>query len=449
MAGFGSGAVRVVLAVASVAWLAGFAPAGPGAGASPAEPADGVTYRLSKRSDGGQANGNSHSASISAGGRYVAFESSATNLVDKDTNRHSDVFVRDRVALKTRRVSIGPGGEQGNHNSREPSISGDGRYVAFVSIASDLVRGDTNGWTDVFVRDRVAKVTRRVSVGAGGGQGNGPSFSPSISSDGRYVAFYSYASDLVAGDTNETSDVFVRDRVAKVTTLVSVGQGLPDPTNDTWNPTISSDGRYVAYESYRSDLVTGDNNDKGDVFVWDRETRVTQRVSLGPGGAEANSVSDDPTISSDGRYVAYSSHATNLVAAGDTNGYRDLYLWDRESQATRRVSVGLGGAEANAPSYNPSFSGRGRYLAFSSWASNLVAGDTNDSVEVFVWDQVAQTFRRVSIGRGGAEANGQTGNPSFSRDGRYVAFWASSFTTNLVARDTNRMGDVFVRHLFN
>jgi Tol biopolymer transport system component len=205
----------VAMLVVGTGVAAAATPAGFGSGA--------VSTRVPVDRSGQQANGNSGGAVISADGRFVAFISSASNLVAGDTNGHIDVFVRDRVAQVTRRVSVGPGGQQANGSSRDPAISADGRFVAFRSFASNLVAGDTNGLDDVFVRDRTAQVTRRISVGPGGQQANSNSVWAAISADGRFVAFDSGASNLVAGDTNNHWDVFVRDRLAQVTRRVSVG----------------------------------------------------------------------------------------------------------------------------------------------------------------------------------------------------------------------------------
>ncbi len=353
-----------------------------------------VTSRVSVSPTGGDANSYSYPPSISAGGRYVAFLSYASNLVAGDTNGAGDVFVRDRLAGVTRRVSVGPGGRQANRSSYFPSISAGGRYVAFSSVASNLVAGDTNDRRDVFVRDRVAKVTRRVSVGPGGRQANRSSYFPAISADGRYVAFVSHASNLVAGDTNSTNDVFVRDRVAKVTRRVSVGPGGRQANRYSGFPylfysafpSISADGRYVAFESYASNLVVGDTNHRSDVFVRDRVAKVTRRVSVGPGGRQANRDAYSPSISADGRHVAFASYASSLVA-GDTNGTADVFVRDRLAKVTRRVSVGPGGRQANDYSYSPSISADGRHVAFVSYASNLVAGDTNGAADVFARDR--------------------------------------------------------------
>ena len=328
---------------------------------------------------GVQANDGSYDAVVSGDGRYVVFSSFASNLVAGDTNGFLDVFVRDRRTSVTRRVSIGAAGAQANGESFHPVISGDGRYVAFPSFASNLVAGDTNGFQDVFVRDRGTRVTRRVSVGLGGAQANDTSYEPAISADGRYVAFFSNATNLAAGDTNDTRvGVYVRDRKTQVTRRVSVGLGRPQANSDCHEPAISGDGRYVAFSSLASNLVAGDTNETCDVFVRDRTTQVTRRVSVGPGGAQANGGSGAPSISADGRYVAFYSNASNLVA-GDTNETADVFVRDRKTQVTRRVSVGPGGAQANNVSCIPAISADGRYVAFYSIASNLVAGDTNES----------------------------------------------------------------------
>jgi Tol biopolymer transport system component len=257
------------------------------------------------------------------------------------------------------------------------------------------------------------------------------------------VAFESFAPDLVAGDTNGVWDVFVRDRVARTTQRVSVGVGGDEAGLDSKDAAISSDGRYVAFESVATNLVPGDTNDEVDVFVRDMETQLTQRVSLGPGGTEGNNGSRDAAISGDGGNVAFSSFAFNLVP-GDTNGRQDVFLWDQETQVTQRVSVGPDGAEANSESIEPAFPARGRYLAFTSGASNLVAGDNNNVADVFVRDLVAEVNRRVPLGSNGR--SGSRGMPSVARRGGFVAFVSNA--SDLVARDTNGVQDVFVRQLF-
>jgi TolB protein len=181
----------------------------------------------------------------------------------------------------TRRISVGPGGQQAHSISADPAISAHGRFVAFVSQASNLVAGDTNNTKDVLVRDRKAQVTRRMSVGPGGQQANSFSVEVAISADGRFVTFTSYASNLVAGDTNSTYDVFVRDRRAQVTRRISVGPGAQQANGENLGPAISAHGRFVTFWSEASNLVAGDTNDTTDVFMRDRVAQVTRRVSVG------------------------------------------------------------------------------------------------------------------------------------------------------------------------
>ena len=410
-------------------------------------PDAGPTYRVSVDSSGSEANNSSSSGYagvLSGDGHYVAFYSTATNLVAGDTNGASDIFVRDTVAGTTTRVSVDSSGSEANNGSYDPSFSADGRYVAFISSASNLVAGDTNAASDIFVRDTVAGTTTRVSVDSSGSEANSGSDYPSLSADGRYVAFYSSATNLVAGDTNGASDIFVRDTVAGTTTRVSVDSSGSEGNNDSYYPSLSADGRYVAFYSWASNLVAGDTNGAEDIFVRDTVAGTTTRVSVDDSGSEANSHSYDPSLSADGRYVAFRSAASNLVA-GDTNGASDIFVRDTVAGTTTRVSVDGSGSEANSHSYDPSLSADGRYVAFYSWASNLVAGDTNGVGDIFVRDTVASTTTRVSVDSSGSEANGSSDYLSLSADGRYVAF--SSGATNLICDDTNGYQDVFVRDL--
>jgi hypothetical protein len=331
---------RAVVAgvVATVVVGTGLAAAGAQAGVG----SGAVSTRVAVDRSGHQANGTSFSPAISAHGRFVAFGSAASNLVPGDTNNADDVFVRDRKLQVTRRISVGAGGQQANSSSFSSEISAGGRFVAFFSDASNLVPGDTNNADDVFVRDRRMQVTRRISVGAGGQQANGTSFSPAISAGGRFVAFASWASNLVPGDTNGTQDVFVRDRRMQVTRRISVGPGGQQANSDSFSPEISAGGRFVAFWSIAKNLVAGDTNRRADVFVRDRTAKLTGRVSVGPGGQQANRRSLYPEISAHGRFVAFFSRAFNLVA-GDTNNRFDVFVRDLVARVTRRVSVGSGG----------------------------------------------------------------------------------------------------------
>jgi Tol biopolymer transport system component len=403
------------------------------------------TSRVSVATGGAQGDGDSEKPSVSADGRYVAFASEATNFVSGDTNATFDVFVRDSQSSVTECVSVASDGTLGIHGGSYPSISADGRYVAFHSYSANLVGGDTNNQYDVFVRDRQSGVTERVSIATGGGQGDGTSEDPSISADGRDVAFMSLATNLVGGDTNSVEDIFVHDRQSGTTERVSISTGGAQGNGNSALASISADGRYVAFNSEASNLVGGDTNAVPDTFVRDRQSGTTVRVSVSSGGAEGNGGSGGYTglsISADGRYVAFWSDASNLVA-GDTNGVSDIFVHDLQSGVTERMSVDSVGAEGNDYSSVPKISGDGRYVAFGSAATNLVGGDTNLRYDVFVHDRQSGVTERVSVATDGSDANTGGAYPSSSTDGRYVAFW--SLSPNLVDGDTNGFADIFVR----
>jgi Tol biopolymer transport system component len=413
----------------------------PGAAAAAAK----RTQRVSVGSAGVQGNGQSgslYAPSVSADGRYVAFDSVASNLVAGDTNGFQDVFVRDRKLHKTIRVSVSSAGAQGDNASYLASISANGRYVAFVSDAGNLVAGDTNGYSDVFVRDRKLHKTYLVSVDSTGVQGNSYSFTPSISANGRYVAFVSDASNLVPGDSNSSSDVFVRDRKLHKTYLVSVDSTGVQGNSYSDEPSISADGRYVAFRSFAGNLVSGDSNGYLDVFVRDRKLHKTVRVSVNSAGLQGNSFSDSPSISADGRYVAFRSFAGNLVS-GDSNNASDVFVRDRKLHKTVRVSLSTAGVQGNGGSGDPAISANGRSVAFDSGASNLVAGDSNAYVDVFVRDRKLHKTSLVSVDSAGIQGNNDSFGPAISADGRYVPF--DSNASDLVAGDTNGYQDIFVR----
>ncbi|TMB04184.1 MAG: hypothetical protein E6J57_02110 [Deltaproteobacteria bacterium] len=411
-----------------------------------------TTERVSVASGGTEGNGASLSSALSADGRFVAFVSAATDLVAADTNGVSDVFVHDRQTGATERVSVASGGAQGNGSSGligfafPPALSADGRFIAFVSLATSLVAGDTNGATDVFVRDRLTGTTERVSVASGGTQSNAASLGSALSADGRLVAFQSDATNLVVGDTNGATDVFVRDRQTGMTARVSVASDGTQANNVSSYPALSADGRFVAFQSDATNLVVGDTNGKTDVFVHDRQTGTTERVSVASGGGTQGTGNSGgffafPALSADGRLVAFQSDATNLVA-GDTNGATDLFVHDRQTGTTERVSVASGGRQGNGFSAGPVLSADGRFVAFHSTATNLVAGDTNGATDVFVRDRQTGTTERASVASGGTQGNGSSAGPVLSADGGLVAFHSTA--TNLVAGDANGAYDVFV-----
>jgi hypothetical protein len=322
--------------------------------------------------------------------------------------RRSQVVGLALVAMSTSgcvfitRSSVSSSEAQADGQNDYPSVSADGRYVAFQSLATNLVSGDTNGFGDVFVRDHQTGDTERVSVDSSGTQADGESLNAAISSEGRNVAFVSAATNLVPADTNGTYDVFVHDRDTDITERVSVDSTGTQADFGGDAAAISGDGRYVAFQSFGSNLVAGDTNGANDVFVHDRDTGVTERVSLDSTGAQADFGSSQPSISGDGRYVAFASDATNLVP-GDTNGIQDVFVHDRTNGWTQRASLGVFYQQADTFSFLPSISGDGRYVAFES-ATNLVDNDTNGVADVYLKFALAPrplaTVGSTSIARG-------------------------------------------------
>lgn len=405
--------------------------------------------RVSTDSAGAQADGPSGGLSIAGEGGQVAFASSAANLVEGDTNGVDDIFVKDLASGMTTRVSTDSADGQADGPSGTSTISGVGRHVAFWSEATNLTASDTNGLSDIFVKDRDSGTTSLVSTDAGGDPGDGASDMPSISDDGRYVAFRSAAANLVPGDTNSALDVFVKDTATGETKIVSAdASAVPGDADscDTYPPSISADGRYVAFESAASNLVTGDANGVRDIFVKDTQTGAIARVSTSSDGARADGSSLYATISDDGGLVLFRSIASNLVA-GDTvicEGVNcsDVFLKDVVTGALIRVSTSEEGTAADAPSWDPALAGGGGYAAFSTTATNLAGGDGNGDYDIYVKEIGSGVVFLASKGTGGQAGNGWSISPYLSADGRYVAF--QSVANDLVVGDTNGFPDVFV-----
>ncbi|MCH8025220.1 MAG: PD40 domain-containing protein [Chloroflexi bacterium] len=404
-----------------------------------------ATERASVSSAGAEANGPSFGPALSDDGRYVVFTSDASNLSPSDTNGR-DVFVHDRQTGSTELVTIASDGTQANRAALFPAISGNGRYIAFQSDADNLVPGDTNGVGDIFLHDRQTGVTERVSLTNSGAQANGESFTPSVSADGRYVTFTSRADNLVAGDTNSTRDVFLRDRQTGVTELLSVstaGEIGNDPSGGlgAGAARISSDGRYVVFGSFAGNLAPGDSNLRDDVFLRDRQTGVTELLSVSTSGELGNGHSMYPDVSDDGRYVIYHSLADNLVA-GDSNGQSDVFLRDRDTGVTTLLSAGIGGTPADGLSHFAVISADGRFAAYPSDATNLVAGDTNGQRDIFLQEIASGDVERVNLSSSGGKSGGPSSSAAIDGSGNTVAY--QSFAGNLVASDSNDAPDVFV-----
>jgi len=398
-----------------------------------------LPVRVNLLSDGIENNHFATYPSLSADGRFVAFVSFDENLVPGWTPYGT--YVYDRLLRQTTRVSVDSDGIAADEGTT-PSISADGRYVAFTSYARNLVTGDTNNDRDVFVHDRSTGRTSRVSVATDGSQMQGGSWGQSISADGRYVAFLSYAAIGGCG-------AYVHDRETGLTTLVSVasdGSEANGPARSEYDvpygPSISADGRYVAFTSQATNLVEGDTNLASDVFIHDRQTGETAIVSVASDGTRGNGFSHSPRLSDDGQVVAFASLASNLVP-GDRNNCQDIFVHDRATGETARVSVASNGKEADGLSASPlSVSADGRYIAFGSSASTLVSGDTNGVEDIFLHDRIAHLTTRVSVAQDGSEANDRSRRPSISANGSFIAF--ESNASNLAPGDNDTVWDVYV-----
>jgi Tol biopolymer transport system component len=337
--------------------------------------------------------------------------------------------------------------------------------VVYDSFASNLVPGDTNRQGDVFLYDRDHRTTTRISVRYDGMQTDAQSGFGVISKDGNIIAFESRATEIIKSVKSPATQLYAYDRTRKTTDLISAAFLGGPAGGGSGALSLSDDGRYVAFSSGAADVVPYDVNQRDDVFVRDRQTATTRRVSVNSVGGEANGASAEPSLSGDGRYVAFESQATNLLGidptfqddpksiinpegkldTGDTNNVPDVFVYDLRTGSIERDSVSATGEQANTDSYGASISGDGRYVAFVSLASNLVPGDTNKVREVYVRDRTAHTTIRVATSDAGLPGNKLSVMPAVSRDGSVVVF--ASDASNLVLGDTNHESDIFLRRL--
>jgi len=407
------------------------------------------TIRVSVGQDGSQLNRSSALPVVSGNGRFVAYASKAGKLVPGDTNKTTDVFVWDGQTGITERISVSSTGEEAQGISSPTSISADGRFVAFTSDAPNLVENDgvpTNleGALDVFVHDRETDETERISVNSQGEPAEfAPSFGGDITPDGRFVAFVSAAQNLDPLDTDGTYDIFVRDRESGMTEMVSLKATGAETPFMAMFPSISADGRFVAFDA-NDELTADDTNRAADVFLRDRELGTTTLVSVRTDGSGGRLGGVAPDITSDGRFVLFHSDS-NLVAA-DTNRSADAYLRDLETGRTTLVSRNWRGRVGNDTSFPNDISDNGRYVLFVSLATNIVRNDTNEEFDHFIYDRLEKTAVRVNVNNRGRQARGDKSfniKASLSGDGAWAAFESSAH--NLVRNDTNGLYDIFLR----
>lgn len=391
--------------------------------------------RLSVDSAGNQADGASEDAFSDRKGQLVVFRSVATDLVAGDTNGEADAFARDTKTGLTMRVSVDSAGNEGDDASFAPHIDEKGDLIVFESDATNLVPGDTNGGRDIFSHDPRTGATVRVSLDSAGGEADDDSFA--ARTNGKQVVFHSEATNLVAGDTNGVSDIFLRDLKSGVTTRLSVSSAGAEADDESEAPDLDSKARWVVFESDATNLVPGDTNGVPDVFVRDLKAGTTLRVSVSSAGAEGDGRSANAFTN--GKLVVFESDATNLVS-GDTNGERDVFVHEVATGITTRASVDSSGAEADGPSQHGFVDRKGRTIVFASDATNLVPADTNDRRDVFVRDLKTGTTTRVNLDAGGNQGDANSENPR--TNGKLVIF--ESTATNLVPGDTNAARDVFV-----
>ena len=434
-------------------------------------PAQAPVTLVSKSQNGDLGNQDSYvpfltrSPALSADDRWVAFASNATNLVSDDKYSITDVFVRDLTANTIVRVSLDASGDDANNGSGEPSISADGRFVAFESSADDLVAGDTNHELDIFVHDRDPDgngifdegngVTTRASVDSNGVEGASGSFRPSISADGRKVAFVSYSTNLDPADTSYKLDVFLHDMTTGATSLVSVSRGGTGGNDHSLHCHLAADGNSVAFSSFASDLVAGDANQRRDVFVRDLVLGKTVLASVDSSGAQGDGESDlEPgAMTRDGSSVVFWSAAGNLVAS-DGNGFADVFVRDLVHGTTTCMSVDAAGAVGNGHSIFPTISGDGRYVTHQTTAASLLSGDRNHHADVVLHDRDPDADGVFDEDPGVntpistsllALSDADSTFPGISDDRNLIAFLSGA--DNLVPADTNGHIDVFVRDL--
>lgn len=402
-----------------------------------------VIARVSLDAAGAEVTGVSEDPDISGDGNLVVFASQSADLVPGDTNGRQDVFVKDLASGTVTRVSVDSAGNEANGDSSSPVISADGTTVAFVSSATDLTT-DTNGVDDIFVHTISSGVTELISVSTAGSQTSRESAQPSISADGMAVAFRAFDGSLVAGDTNTLQDVFLRDRSTSTTIRVSVDSSgnqavsAADPSGSQ-RPSISDDGNRISYWSSATNLVTGDTNAAHDIFLYQVDTAVTTRLSTNS-ATEGDGNSFSPDISGDGTVVSFYSRASNL-ASGDTNGVADVFVTEVGSGTLELVSIN-NATPADGQSVSPVLSSDGSVVVYITEADNLTADSSPAGLDVLAYHRSSGLTQLVSKAGAGNGGNGSSNNAAVSSDGTMTTFQTDA--SDLVADDMNAATDIYV-----
>lgn len=467
-------------------------------------------------STGNVGDADTYAAAMSGDGSIIAFESIATDLVSGDDNGVSDLFIRDTIAGTTTRV-LGTGGSQGGFSVDVYDISEDGTQVLFGTFSNNYVLNDTNDSTDLFVYNTQSGIIERVSVDSMGNEANGASQTAQMDASGRYITFESKATNLDPNDSTSLKDVFLHDRQTGVTQLVNYTRlnnhqdslisavspciaaqsnmikigfrsahpmdfdediyglydifarnmnnntttritnadlGGPYPVHagvkSSLDPSSSNTGRYIAFSTnaqnlgFDPSLLEPDKNldlIQSQIIRLDQQTGLVTPISLNISGKYSNSSSDEPSINSSGTLIGYSSYATDLVA-DDTNNLKDIFVSEVSGQ-TYRVNVASDGSESNGLSIHPAIASQSRIIAFESSATNLVTNDNNNRSDIFIHELDSAVTERVSISTLGVESDQHSRSPAISQDGRYVVFENSSDV--LVTGDTNNSQDIFMR----
>lgn len=369
--------------------------------------------------------------SVSADGRYVVFRSASSNLVSGDTNGSSDVFLRDRSTGTTSLVSVSSNGTQANYGGDSPSISYDGRYVVFTTNATNLDTSDTYPGADIYLRDIINGTTTLISKVANNPDNN--AVIGKISADGRFVVYQSKNPNTIY------QDIYVADLNDNSITLVSKDANNNNGNNSSEAPSISCDGGIIAFSSRATNFVSGDTNNSADVFTVERiGGNIISNLSI---GGNNHSVAGTSAVSCDGNYITFQSDATNLVS-GDTNSSKDVFRYSRVNKQTELISKSTSSALGNGNSVEASISGDGRYIAYSSGSTNLVASDTNGTEDIFIRDTKTGTTELLSQNSTGTYGNFGSYAPVISADGKYAVYYTAA--TNLVSGDTDNTADILI-----